>query len=92
MLVVGYGLAVATQAIVFPFFDLPPSRQQNLAIGGIFTAVSLARSYLLRRLFERLPGGAGTPRRSGGVGFCLTHEACTTARRHARVDAAIITE
>jgi len=50
---VGYGLAVATQLAVFPFFGLPARLDQSLGIGLIFTVVSLGRSYLLRRLFNR---------------------------------------
>ena len=50
---VGYGVAVGTQLVVFPFFGLQATLAQNLAIGAIFTVVSLARSYLLRRLFNR---------------------------------------
>jgi len=49
---VGYGVAVATQAVVFPLFGLHASLDQNLAIGLIFTVVSLARSYALRRIFN----------------------------------------
>jgi hypothetical protein len=52
-IVVGYGLAVLTQIIVFPFFGLHASLGENLAIGGIFTLLSLIRSYVLRRLFDR---------------------------------------
>lgn len=50
---VGYALAVATQIVVFPWFRLHPSLGENLALGGIFTAISLVRGYTLRRLFER---------------------------------------
>ena len=50
---VGYALAVATQIVVFPWFDLHPSLGEYLALGGIFTAISLIRGYALRRLFER---------------------------------------
>ena len=50
---VGYALAVVTQIMVFPWFDLHPSLGENLALGGIFTAISLIRGYALRRLFER---------------------------------------
>lgn len=49
---VGYGVAVATQAVVFPLFGLSATIGQNLGIGAIFTGVSLTRSYVLRRLFE----------------------------------------
>lgn len=52
--VVGYGVAVATQMMVFPLFGLHATLHQNLAIGSIFTGVSIVRSYSLRRLFERL--------------------------------------
>lgn len=51
---VGYGIAVATQAAVFPLFGLHASPGDHLAIGGIFTAVSLVRSYALRRVFNRI--------------------------------------
>jgi hypothetical protein len=50
--VVGYGIAVLTQFTVFPLFGIHATVGQNLAIGAIFTGVSLARSYLLRRLFN----------------------------------------
>ena len=48
---VGYGLAVITQIIVFPWFGLEAALGEHMAIGMAFVAVSLARSYLLRRLF-----------------------------------------
>jgi hypothetical protein len=51
---VGYALAVATQIVVFPWFGLHPSLGENLALGGVFTVISLVRGYALRRLFERL--------------------------------------
>jgi hypothetical protein len=50
--VVGFGLAVLTQIMIFPLFGLGVSLVQNLQIGAIFTAVSILRSYALRRLFE----------------------------------------
>jgi hypothetical protein len=52
--VVGYGIAVVTQLIVFPLFGLAANLSENLLIGLIFTAVSLARSYTVRRVFERM--------------------------------------
>lgn len=55
--VVGYGLAMLTQIIVFPWFGLEAALGEHLAIGLAFVAVSLARSYLLRRLFEQLRFG-----------------------------------
>lgn len=49
---VGYGVAVGTQLAVFPLFGIEASLADNLAIGAIFTVVSLVRSYALRRLFN----------------------------------------
>lgn len=51
---VGYGVAVATQMAVFPLFGLALTVTENLLIGLIFTAVSIVRSYALRRGFEAL--------------------------------------
>jgi hypothetical protein len=52
--VVGYVLAVATQLVAFPLFDLTVGLGDSLLIGLVFTAVSLGRSYVLRRFFEGL--------------------------------------
>ena len=51
---VGYGVAVLTQVVVFPLFGLAVTVTENLLIGLIFTAVSIVRSYALRRGFETL--------------------------------------
>ena len=64
---VGYGVAVATQMLVFPLFGLNATLQENLAIGLIFTAVSLVRSYLLRRAFEALASWWSSSSPSGGA-------------------------
>ena len=52
--VVGYGVAVLTQLLVFPLFGLHTTLAENMTIGAIFTAVSIGRSYCLRRIFEGL--------------------------------------
>jgi hypothetical protein len=49
---VGFLLALLTQIAIFPMFGLVVSVGENVLIGGIFTAVSIMRSYALRRLFE----------------------------------------
>ena len=51
---IGYGVAVATQAAVFPLFGIHATATDHLAIGAIFTVVSLVRSYCLRRVFNRI--------------------------------------
>jgi len=50
--VVGYGVAVATQIVVFPWMGIHVNLESDLVIGVIFTAVSLVRSYALRRAFN----------------------------------------
>ena len=52
--VVGYGVAVVTQILIFPILGLQTTLAQNLKLGLVFTIVSIGRSYALRRLFEAL--------------------------------------
>jgi hypothetical protein len=51
--IAGYVLAIATQLAVFPLFGLEAAFGEHLVIGLAFVGVSLARAYLLRRVFER---------------------------------------
>jgi hypothetical protein len=51
---IGYGVAVGAQIVIFPWFGLHVPLGDNFLMGGLFTVVSLARSYALRRFFERL--------------------------------------
>ena len=53
-LIVGYGVAVFTQILIFPFFGLHTTVAQNLKMGAVFTVVSVARSFALRRVFEAI--------------------------------------
>ena len=50
---VGYVLAIAGQLAIFPAFGIAVSPPQSFGIGAVFTGLSLARSYVLRRLFDR---------------------------------------
>lgn len=52
--IVGFGVAVATQILIFPIFGLHTTLVQNLQMGLIFTGVSILRSFILRRLFEAI--------------------------------------
>ena len=52
--IVGYGVAVVTQILIFPILGLHTTLAQNLQMGLLFTGVSLTRSFLLRRLFEAI--------------------------------------
>lgn len=51
---VGFFVALLAQILVFPIFGIYVPMQDNILIGAIFTAVSLIRSYILRRLFEAI--------------------------------------
>ncbi|GAB1364667.1 hypothetical protein MASR1M32_39030 [Rhodobacter sp.] len=62
--VVGYGIAVVTQILIFPIFGLHTTLAKNLTMGAIFTVVSIARSFALRRVFE----GIRVANRSGDRG------------------------
>jgi len=50
---VGYGVAVGAQVAIFPLFGVSLPLADNMLIAVLFTVVSLVRSYLLRRLFNR---------------------------------------
>ncbi len=64
---VGYLVALAAQQLIFPLFAIHTTLAQNSAIAAAFTLVSLLRSYLLRRVFERIGTGrcAGSRLRPG---------------------------
>lgn len=49
---IGYAVAVATQMAVLPLFGMAVRTQDHLAIAGIFSVVSVARSYCVRRVFN----------------------------------------
>lgn len=49
---IGYGVALLSQIAIFPLFDIHVSLQTNLWIGAWFTAISLIRSYVIRRWFN----------------------------------------
>ena len=49
---VGFLVAVLTQMAIFPVMKLQVSIGDNLLIGAVFTAVSIVRTFALRRLFE----------------------------------------
>lgn len=51
---VGYGVALLSQIIIFPLFGINVSLRDNVLIGVFFTIISIVRSYLLRRIFNKL--------------------------------------
>jgi hypothetical protein len=51
-ILIGYWVAIFSQLIIFPLFDINIPFSTNLTIGAWFTLVSLLRSYLIRRWFN----------------------------------------
>ena len=49
---IGYGVALASQLVIFPWFGIHVPLRDNLAIGAWFTVVSLVRGYMVRRWFN----------------------------------------
>ena len=52
-ILIGYLVALASQLLVFPLFDINIPFTDNLLIGLYFTIISLARSYIIRRYFNK---------------------------------------
>lgn len=63
---VGIVVAWGVTFTIFPWFDLEPALMTSLWISLIFTAVSMARSYLLRRLFNWIEQTTDLAGRGGG--------------------------
>jgi hypothetical protein len=51
-IIIGYGIALLSQILIFPLFDIHISLSTNLWIGFWFTLISLIRSYVIRRWFN----------------------------------------
>lgn len=54
---VGFGINFTANMLVLPLFGFDVRAGQALGIGVIFTVISLARSYVLRRWFNGLRFG-----------------------------------
>jgi len=51
-ILIGYGVALISQIVIFPLFDIHIPFRSNLWIGAWFTVISLVRSYTIRRWFN----------------------------------------
>jgi len=51
---IGYLVAIGAQMVIFPAMGIRVELKDNLIIGLFFTAVSIARSYAVRRIFNKL--------------------------------------
>jgi hypothetical protein len=61
----GFVLAVLAQQVIFPGFGITVTLIEHAGIAAIFTVLSLARSYTIRRLFERIGRIGGVSSRVG---------------------------
>lgn len=52
--IVGYGIAVAAQMLLFPVFGMHMTLAENFKLAAAFTIISICRSFALRRLFEAI--------------------------------------
>lgn len=51
-MLIGFWLSVAVQAVVFPLYGFHIQVQDNIEIVTLFTLISMARGYMLRRAFN----------------------------------------
>jgi len=51
-ILIGYFVALASQILIFPMFEIHVPLSTNLWIGVWFTGISLVRSYVIRRWFN----------------------------------------
>jgi len=52
--IIGYSVAILSQIIIFPFFDIHIPLSDNILIGLWFSLISICKTYLVRRLFVKL--------------------------------------
>ncbi len=51
-IVIGAAVSLAAQLVIFPAYGIHASAGQHIGIVAAFTVVSVARQYLLRRIFN----------------------------------------
>lgn len=49
---IGFGVAVASQIVLFPLVDVHVPLATNFELGAYFTVISIVRGYALRRWFN----------------------------------------
>lgn len=54
--VIGYLVAVLSQMVVFPLVGIQATLSQNILSGFWFAGISLARGYVVRRVFNSRRG------------------------------------
>ena len=51
---IGYIVAILSQIVIFPLFDIEVAFSDNFIIAGWFTVISIIRGYVVRRWFNHL--------------------------------------
>lgn len=51
-IIIGFGINFTANALVFPLFGWQISTSENFLLGGVYTVISLVRSYTIRRWFN----------------------------------------
>jgi hypothetical protein len=49
---IGFGINFAANLVILPLFGYTPTLWDNFQIGMLYTVVSIARSYVIRRWFN----------------------------------------
>jgi len=49
---IGFSINYVANLLIFPLFNMHISLSDNLLMGGIYTVISVARSYAIRRWFN----------------------------------------
>ena len=52
--VVGFIISVGVSVFLFPLMGIPVTFGENLGITLIFTVISLVRSFVMRRIFNKI--------------------------------------
>lgn len=53
-ILIGYGVALGSHLVIFPHYGVNLPLHENMIIGCWFTIISLVRSYIIRRWFNRI--------------------------------------
>jgi hypothetical protein len=51
---IGFGINWSANMLIFPLFGFHISASQAFHVGVIFTVISVIRSYMLRRMFNKI--------------------------------------
>ncbi len=51
---IGFGVSLTANLVVLPLFGYPVTVGDAFGIGLVFTAISIVRSYMIRRMFNSI--------------------------------------